>query len=82
MANRALSMPEFDRFNASVSDRRITHRGGRRASDGESSSPPAVTPCASCDAGTAGLFTSVTEGTRSLVTYVCRNCGHQFDRIW
>ena len=55
---------------------------GRRATDGESASPPAVVPCTACDAGTAGLFTCITEGTKSMVTYVCRNCGHQFDRIW
>jgi hypothetical protein len=65
-----------------VSDRRQSYRGGRRATDEDWSAPPPVVPCTGCHVGTAGLFTSLTERATCTVTYLCRDCGHQFDRIW
>jgi hypothetical protein len=65
------------------SDRRLTQRGGRRSTDEEEwSTPPPVVPCSACHTGTAGIFTCLPEGAMSTVTYLCRDCGRQFDRIW
>jgi hypothetical protein len=63
------------------SDRRRTHRGGRRSTDEEWSSPPPFVPCTACHAGTAGLFTFSTEGAKCTVSYRCRDCGYQFDEV-
>jgi hypothetical protein len=40
-----------------------------------------MVPCAECPAGTAGLLELSNNGGVFLVTYRCRDCGHQFDRI-
>jgi hypothetical protein len=75
-----VSNPPERRVSA-VTDRRRSRRGGRRAIDQDVSSPPAVVPCATCDTGMAGMLEMTIEGRRSRVTYRCRDCGLQFDRI-
>jgi hypothetical protein len=71
---------QLDRRVSLVRDRRRLARGGRRHSDYGWASPPPLVACAACPTGTASLLERTVTGSRSAVSYRCRDCGHQFDR--
>jgi hypothetical protein len=70
-----------DRRVATVSDRRRIARGGRRSTDDNAYSQPALVACTACPIGTAGLLERSPGGDQATVTYRCWDCGHQFDRL-
>jgi len=37
--------------------------------------------CTTCRVGIAGMLAFVTKGSMCVARYLCRDCGHQFDRI-
>jgi hypothetical protein len=77
-----LAKPFPDRRVSGVTDRRGAPRGGRRWTDCSGwSAPPPLVACTGCQTGTAELLALSTEGARAKVTYRCRDCGHQFDRV-
>jgi hypothetical protein len=79
-ANVTHSPTATDRRVPGAQDRRRWRTGGRRFTDhGWSFPPAALVTCEGCLTGTADL--SAHKDARSTVTYCCRDCGHQFNRI-
>lgn len=68
-----------DRRLSLVSDRRRLARGGRRSTDQGWSPTPPIVACVRCSTGTASLLEASTDA-RYMATYICHDCGHQFDR--
>jgi hypothetical protein len=83
LANGAMNNPTVKRPERRLSrlaDRRMSHVVGQSCTEYGWSAPPPLIACDACS-GTADLLAYLTEGTRSMVRYRCRGCGHEFDRM-
>jgi hypothetical protein len=68
--------PRLERRLSGIRDRRLRHRGGRRAGDRAMGAPAPDIPCSGCRIGLATIDAlSYQEGQR-IVTYRCPLCGH------
>jgi hypothetical protein len=71
----------FERRDSRRPDRRRVERGGRRRTDGSWFAPPHVAQCPRCGSSEGQRQSFSTRADVSTATYLCRDCGHEFNRV-